>query len=77
MLVYVGKDSELGKTWPQPMRQWQLTNKVQGRGHKLYMDNYFTFPVLFDDLATKQIYCCGTVKSNRKGMPQDLGPQEN
>ena len=24
-------------------------------------------------LTTKQIYCCGTVRPNRKGMPQDLG----
>ena len=27
------------------------------------------------DLATKQIYCCGTVWPNSKGMPQDLGPK--
>ena len=39
------------------------------------MDNYFSSPDLFDDLATKQIYCCGTVRPNRKGMPQDLGPK--
>ena len=39
------------------------------------MDNYFSSPDLFDDLATKQINCCGTVRPNRKGMPQDLGPK--
>jgi hypothetical protein len=50
----------------------ELTKKIQGRGHKLYMDNYFSSPVLFDDLATKQIYCSGTVRPNSKGMPQDL-----
>jgi hypothetical protein len=38
------------------------------------MDNYFS-PDLFDDLATKQIYCCGTVRPNRKGLPQDLNPK--
>ena len=27
------------------------------------------------DLATKQIYCCGIVRPNRKGMPQDMGPK--
>jgi len=26
-------------------------------------------------LATKQIYCCGTVRQSRKGMPQDLRPE--
>ena len=39
------------------------------------MDNYFSSPDLFDDLATKQIYYCATVRPNRKGMPQDLGPK--
>jgi len=32
-------------------------------------------PQTYSDLATKQIYCCGTVRPNRKGMPQDLGPK--
>ncbi|PSN42015.1 hypothetical protein C0J52_08243 [Blattella germanica] len=27
---------------------------------------------LFNDLLTKRINCCGTVRSNRKGMPADL-----
>jgi hypothetical protein len=49
-----------------------LKRKIQGRGHKLYMDNYFSSPDLFDDLVTKQIYCCGSVITNRKGMPQDF-----
>ena len=53
----------------------KLTKKIQGCGHKLYMDNYLSSPDLFDDLATKKIYCCGTVRPNRKGMPQDLGPK--
>jgi hypothetical protein len=39
------------------------------------MDNFFSFPELFNDLVTKQIYCCCTVKPNRKGMPQDLKPK--
>ena len=49
----------------------ELTRKI-GRGHKLYMDNFFSSPELFDDLANKQIYCCGTIRPNRRGMPQDL-----
>jgi len=53
----------------------ELTKKIQERGHKLYMENYFSSRDLFDDLATKQIYCCGTVRPNRKRMPQDLGPK--
>ena len=52
----------------------ELTRK-RGRGHKLYMDNFFSSPELFDDLVKKQIYCCGTVRLNRKCMTQDLRPK--
>ena len=50
----------------------ELTRKIEGHSHKLYMDNFFSSPELFDDLVKKQIYCCGTVRPNRRGMPQDL-----
>ena len=53
----------------------ELTRKIEGCGHKLYMENLFSSPTLFDDLAKKQIYCCGTVRPNRRGMPQDLRPK--
>jgi len=31
-----------------------LTRGVEGFGHKLYMDNFFSSPELFDDLAQKK-----------------------
>jgi hypothetical protein len=40
------------------------------------MDNFFSNRDLFDDLTKKKINCCGTVRPNRKGMPQDLGPKK-
>ena len=49
-----------------------LTRRIEGYGHKLYMDSFFSSPDLFDDLAQKKIYCCGTVRLHRKGMPRDL-----
>ena len=52
-----------------------LTRKTEGRAHKLYTDNFFSSLELFDDLAKKQIYSCGTVRPNRRGMPQDLAPK--
>ena len=39
------------------------------------MDNFFSSPELFGDLEKRQIYCCSTVRPNRKGMPQDLKPK--
>ena len=77
MTVYLGRDRQRTAQHLTATHATvsELTKKVQGRGHKLYMYNYFSSPDLFDDLATKQIYCCGTVRPNRKGMPQDLGPK--
>ena len=53
----------------------ELTRQIEGCGHKLYMDNFFSSPELFDDLVKKQIYCCGTVRPKRGGMPPDLEPK--
>jgi sorbitol-specific phosphotransferase system component IIBC len=48
-----------------------LTSRVETVGHKLYMDNFFSSPALFNDLHTRDINCCGTVRQNLKGMPGD------
>jgi hypothetical protein len=39
------------------------------------MDNFFSSPDLYDNLAQKKIFCCGTVRLHRKGMPKDLKPK--
>jgi hypothetical protein len=51
---------------------WGLCRRIEGVGHKLYMDNFFSSPDLFDELKTKDITCCGTVRLNRKGLPDDF-----
>ena len=73
MTVYLGRDRQRTAQHLTATHATvsQLTQKIQGRGHKLYMDNYFSSLDLFDDLATKQIF----VRPNRKGMPRDLGPK--
>jgi len=67
----------VGQPQPKPFKYFalnasKLTRKIEGRGLKLYVDNLFSSPELFDDLVKKQIYCCGTFRPNRRGMPQDL-----
>jgi hypothetical protein len=39
------------------------------------MDNFFSSPDVFYDLAPKKIYCCGTVRLHRRCMPKDLKPK--
>jgi hypothetical protein len=41
-----------------------ITTEIENLGHKLYMDNSFSSPDLFDDLHIKAINCCGTVRPN-------------
>jgi len=52
------------------VRQW--TSRVEGLGHKIFMDNFFSFPRLFDDLDRHKINSCGTVWTKRKYMPLTL-----
>ena len=51
-----------------------LTSRVQGLGHKIFMDNFFSSPRLFQDWTDK-INSCGTVRPNRRDMPSDFGPK--
>jgi len=77
MTVYLGKDRERTAQHVTSTHATvtELTRKIEGRGHKLYMDKLYSSPELFDDLVKRQIYCCGTVRQNRKGMPLDLKPK--
>jgi hypothetical protein len=54
----------------------ELTRKIEGCNHKLYVDNFFSAPHLSGDLTKKQIYCCGEVRWNRWGREQDIGPKK-
>jgi len=49
---------------------------VEGLGHKIFMDNFFLSPRLFDDLDRHKINSCGTVRPNRRDMPSDFGPKQ-
>jgi len=77
MNVYLGKDRQRAAQHLAATHNTvaNLTRVVEGFGHKLYMDNFFPSPDLYDDLAQKKIFCCGKVRLHRKGMPKDLKPK--
>jgi hypothetical protein len=74
MTVYLGKDRKLAIPTMTATHATVtgLTGRIENLGHKLYMDSFFSSPELFDDLHTKAINCCGTVRQNRRGMPTDF-----
>jgi hypothetical protein len=49
--------------------------RVEGVGHKLYMDNFFS-PDISDGLYTRDINCHGTVRQNHKGMPEGSSQED-
>ena len=73
----------LGKQWQHATAQitathrtvLQVIQRVEGLGHKIFMDNYFTLPALFGDLFQRKINVCERVCHDKRGMPQNIGPK--
>ena len=77
MNVYLGKDrhwAEQHLTASHSIVK-SLKKEVEGFGHKLYMDSFFSSPYLYEDLAQKIISCYGTFRPHGKSMPKDLRPK--
>jgi hypothetical protein len=45
-----------------------------GKNHNIFVDNWYTSPDLFEYLHQENTEACGTVKKNRKGMPESPPP---
>ena len=49
-----------------------LLEGLEGRGHHVYVDNYYTSPALFTELRDLGFGACGTVRINRRGLPVEM-----
>ena len=49
-----------------------LINDLFGKNYKVYFDNYYSSVPLAEYLLLQKVLCCGTIRSNRKYLPQDL-----
>jgi hypothetical protein len=47
----------------------KVIQRVEGLGHKTFMENYFNSPALFGGLFQLKTNACGTVRHDRHGMP--------
>ena len=43
-----------------------------GKGHHVFMDNYYSSLELFWELHNKETFACRTSRSNRKNMPESV-----
>ena len=50
----------------------RLVEPLQGRGHHLYMDNFYTSPLLFRKIHEQGFEACGTLRLNRKGVTPEV-----
>ena len=75
MIVYLDKQRQHATTQITATHGTvlQVFRRVEGLGHKIFMDNYFTSPAMFGDLFQCRISACGTVRHDKRGMPRDIG----
>ena len=65
----VGVPDSAGKTTKLVVGMMARSGLLE-KGHKLYLDNYYTSPELADELDSMDTYMCGTVRKNRKEVPK-------
>jgi hypothetical protein len=49
-----------------------LVQPIHDNLHHIYMDNFFTSPALFESLADRGLGACGTLRTNRRGVPDSV-----
>ncbi|GBO20200.1 Chimeric ERCC6-PGBD3 protein [Araneus ventricosus] len=68
--VYQGKDdSEFKRFGLGGSVVQKLTKSLVNKNHIIMMDIFFSSVELYEYLKSVSIYACGTVQSNRKGLP--------
>lgn len=48
-----------------------LAEPYYGSNLAIYMDNFYSGVELFQDMKSKSLDACGTIRANRKGLPRD------
>jgi len=76
MKIYCGKESGTSSKTIENTVQ-RICSELELKGNKTYLQNFYTSPKFFDLLPSKMIIYSGTLKRNRKNIPETLKIQEN
>ena len=71
-IIYTGKqssESECGLTYDVVM---ELVSPYMFQGYEVFTDNYYMSPRLYKDLLSLEVYGTGTLRVNRKEVPEDV-----
>lgn len=72
-IIYCGKESDIQEVEQEAGISGNIVLTMMqpylDSGHTLYTDNWYTSPILYNILHGRQTNACGTVKQNRKYMP--------
>ena len=77
ILIYAGKGSCPKVESKEPIGisgnyVLALTQPYLNQGRKVYIDNWYTSIPLAQELLTYNTVCTGTIRANRKGLPQEI-----
>ena len=71
--IYTGRDKINPNDSASENVVKELAQPVLHKGHTLYLDNWYSSPKLFITLVNSKTNAVGTVRSNRKNMPNAFG----
>ena len=74
--VYTGKAAEAEQKHTQKV-VLRFMVPLEGKGYRVFTDNFYSSPELFLTLEDKKILACGTVRNTRKGLPKDIMDKKN
>ena len=73
--VYTGKERGMNTEQGLGYRVvYKLTRPLVGKNHHVVIDHFFSSIPLAENLLREKIYLCGTVRSNRQGIPREITP---
>ena len=70
--VYVGREGNTSEHGLGERVVLGLTEQYRGGKYKIFCDNFFSSPRLFQMLHSHSLLACGPVQPNRLGFPLDL-----
>lgn len=75
-IIYTGKDTEKTKNYPECGVTTSIVLEIGqdflNKGYCFVMDNFYNSPELYHILVNKQTDAYGTLRKNRKGLPEDF-----